>query len=259
MVLVLWPDEGSVSILKKRDLADSTNCSIGQETSAKVGKRLFKGIIKEIGSLSDVRTAQEEFLKAQQDENSGEAKKSSLSSVCNVTKSKLTKRKATAEQEPSQPWKKRRKRNSRSEAVGKEPTGNILLVVSHPPNENPISRDPVDPIPTSDPTDDIIIATSDPTSIITTPDPADLVSSCHSTSTVSSSVSDMSLMTDCNLQNTSHASSLFSPESNVDINRLYAIFITSCTRLMAELIFTKIDAKSLPTVKEARTSKREQK
>ena len=32
------------------------------------------------------------------------------------------------------------------------------------------------------------------------------------------------------------------------INRLYAIFITSCARLMAELIFTEIDAKSLPTV-----------
>ena len=141
--------------MKKRDLADSTNCSIGQETSAKVGKCLFKGIIKQIGSLSDVRTAQECFVRAQQNEDRGEAKRSS---VCNVTK--LTKR-ISAEQEPSQPEKKRRKRNSQSKGIEKEPTANILLVLSHPPNENPISRDPVHQIPTSDPastTSDTIIA-----------------------------------------------------------------------------------------------------
>lgn len=44
-------------------------------------------------------------------------------------------------------------------------------------------------------------------------------------------------------------------EAMILFNQLYAIFITSHTCLMAELI---IDAKNLPTVKEARTSKRDQ-
>ena len=45
------------------------------EMSVKVSKCLFEGVIKQIESLSNVRTAQEDFLKAQQTKNSGEAKK----------------------------------------------------------------------------------------------------------------------------------------------------------------------------------------
>ena len=55
-----------------------------------------------------------------------------------------------------------------------------------------------------------------------------------------------------------HMHTLHDHARNYTDNRLYAIFITSHTRLMVELIFTNIDAKSLPTVKEARAFKREQ-
>ena len=50
----------------------------------------------------------------------------------------------------------------------------------------------------------------------------------------------------------------FLPICTPQFNQLYAILIMSRTRLMAELIFIKIDGNSLPTVKEARMFKREQ-
>ena len=55
------------------------------------------------------------------------------------------------------------------------------------------------------------------------------------------------------------ASAILVQDSNIILTDHTPFLLPSCTRLMAELIFTKIDAKRLPTVKEARTSKREQK
>ena len=59
--LVYWPQEESVSVVKKSDIIAPFSNKFKEEVKVKVGCRVISGILKFSGSISDVRKAEKEM------------------------------------------------------------------------------------------------------------------------------------------------------------------------------------------------------